>query len=303
MWLSTWGPWQDTVTEWWNRASAADLHHVSCLRIPQSLWYHIPGTVREDLRERVAWHQYHALHGVCQLRDQLTMPPRDPQVPPTPSTAVPAWYTKLRSRAVRPNPTDSVLRNQVGYTGPRERTWRRDGRASQETSHRRAERTWDRPQLYHTRSWAVNYLDQCLCLAAADPGAQHVASAMQHLAQPWFLHQRAVLGASLMVSYRDVLDDLVRQSRHWHSILRRARVWTTSADQHYQQHNRRVQLFSVMSQLWASERTAHWVGPPLPNRHCRTRPGILGQRPPPDMAPTKRRKLVTLEDLWAMAHT
>ena len=37
--------------------------------------------------------------------------------------------------------------------------------------------------------------------------------------------------------------------------------------------------------------------------HCRTRPGILGQRPPPDMAPTKRRKRVTLEDLWGMAHT
>ena len=56
---------------------------------------------------------------------------------------------------------------------------------------------------------------------------------MQYLAQPWFLHQRAVLGASLMDSYRNVLDDLVRQLRHWHSLLRRARVWTTSADQHY----------------------------------------------------------------------
>ena len=56
---------------------------------------------------------------------------------------------------------------------------------------------------------------------------------MQYLAQPWFLHQRAVLEASLMDSYRDVLDDPVRQSRHWHSLLRPARVWTTSADQHY----------------------------------------------------------------------
>ena len=30
---------------------------------------------------------------------------------------------------------------------------------------------------------------------------------------------------------------------------------------------------------------------------------ILGQHPPPDMAPTKRRKLVTLQDLRGMAHT
>ena len=77
---------------------------------------------------------------------------------------------------------------------------------------------------------------------------------MQYLAQPWFLHQRAVLSAPLRDSYRDVLDDLVRQSWHWHSLLRHARVWTTSVDRHYQRHNRRVELFSVMSQLWASER-------------------------------------------------
>ena len=130
---------------------------------------------------------------------------------------------------------------------------------------------------------------------------------MQYVAQPWFVHQRAVLGASLMDFYRDVLDDLVRQSRHWHSLLRRARVWTkvcdTSADQHYQRHNQRIHLSSVMSQLWVSERAAHRVESPLPKRQCRTKPGILGQRPPPDMAPAKRQKLVTLEDLWGMAHT
>ena len=129
---------------------------------------------------------------------------------------------------------------------------------------------------------------------------------MQYMAQPWFLHHRAVLGASLLDSYRDVLDDLVRQSRHWHSLLRRVDVWTTSTDRRYQRHNRRVELFSelfsVMSQLWAPESAAHWVEPPLPKRQCRTRPDIAGQCPPPDMAPGKRRKLVTLEDLWGLAH-
>ena len=178
MWLSTRGPWQDTVPKWWNRALAADLHHVSCLRI---LWDHIPRALQVDLRERVAWHQYHALHGVCQLLGQLTMPPRDPQVPPMPSTAVPAWYTKLRPQAVRPNPTDSVLRNQVGYTGPRERTSRRDGRASQEASHCRAVRTWDRPQPYQVVAGEISRpvpLSHCL-----RPG-HRVASAMQYLARP-----------------------------------------------------------------------------------------------------------------------
>ena len=54
MWLSMWGLWQDTVSEWLNRTLAADLHHVSCLHIPRSLWDHIPRALRVDLRERVA---------------------------------------------------------------------------------------------------------------------------------------------------------------------------------------------------------------------------------------------------------
>ena len=74
-----------------------------------------------------------------------------------------------------------------------------------------------------------------------------MASAMQYLAQPSFLHQHAVLGASLLDSYCDILDDLVRLSPHWHFLLRRARVWTTSADRHYERHKRRVELSSVMS--------------------------------------------------------
>ena len=48
---------------------------------------------------------------------------------------------------------------------------------------------------------------------AADRGGQQQAPALQSLAHRWFLHQRAVLGASPMDSYRDMQDDLVRQSR------------------------------------------------------------------------------------------
>ena len=44
----------DTVTEWWQRASAPDLHHVPRLPIPRSLWDHIAPALRVDLRERVA---------------------------------------------------------------------------------------------------------------------------------------------------------------------------------------------------------------------------------------------------------
>ena len=42
MWLATWGPWQEIMEAWWARATSADLHHVSCLRIPQSAWEFLP---------------------------------------------------------------------------------------------------------------------------------------------------------------------------------------------------------------------------------------------------------------------
>ena len=61
MCLATWGPWHGMVTKWWVRASAVDLHHVLCLRIPQS---HLPESQTLHFKERVVWHHYHALHGV-----------------------------------------------------------------------------------------------------------------------------------------------------------------------------------------------------------------------------------------------
>ena len=107
-------------TEWWTRASAADLYHVSYPRIPQSLWDHIPRALRPDLRAGVAWHQYHASHGVCHLRGQLTMPPtthkRRPHHPQQCQLG-----TQSYAHVVQPNPTDTILRKQVGHTGPWER--------------------------------------------------------------------------------------------------------------------------------------------------------------------------------------
>ena len=111
MWLNTWESWHDVMESSWTKATPADLHHVSCLRIPQSIWDFLPKRLRLDFRVRVAWHQYHVLHGVCRLRGQPTMPPRDPLAPPTRSTLVSAWYTKLRPRQMPPNPTDSALRD------------------------------------------------------------------------------------------------------------------------------------------------------------------------------------------------
>ena len=255
MWLSTWGPWQDAVTEWWNRASAADRYHVSCLRIPRSIWDHIPRALPVDLRERVAWHQYHALQGVCQVCRQFTMPPRNPQVPPTPSTTAPAWYTKLRPRAVMAKPHGLCPpQSSRVYRAPGENIAAGWPRLSRGISPQSNAHVGSAAVLLHqvVGSKISRPMPLCHCLRLG--GA---AGGLGDVARPFFVHQRAVLGASLLDTYRDVLDDLVRQSRHWHSLLRRARMWTTSAYRCYQQHNRRVELFSAMSQLWASERAVH----------------------------------------------
>ena len=283
MWLSTGGPWQALVTEWWNTASAADLHHVSCLHIPQSLWDHIPRAWRVDPRERVAWHQYHALHGGCQLRGQLTMPPARPtgaahavhsgggvvhRAAPTSRTTEPHGLCPPQSSRVYRGLGENIAAGWPRLSrGIPPQSGAHMGSAAI-VPHQIMGSEISRPvPLFHCRR--PRGTARSLGDAISVPALVYASV--------------AVLGASLLDSYRDVLDDLVRQSWHRHSLLRRARVWTTSADRHYQQHNRRVELFSVMSQLWASQRAAHRVKSPLPKRQCCTRPGILGQRPPPDI--------------------
>ena len=70
--------------------------------------------------------------------------------------------------------------------------------------------------------------------------------AMRYLAQPWFMYQQAAFSTRLIYTYRDSLDILARQSHQWYSLLRKVEVWTTSTSRHYQQHRRRLELFSVM---------------------------------------------------------
>ena len=101
--------------------------------------------------------------GIPSIRYRPSTPPTH-HAPPRPTGAAHAVHSgagmvhKVAPTSHTAAPKDSVVRNQVGYIGPRERTSRRDARASQEASHHTAVRTWDRPQSYHTRSWAVNYL-------------------------------------------------------------------------------------------------------------------------------------------------
>ena len=45
MWLSTWGPWQDTVTAWWNKESAPDLQRARYVprHVPKVRGAHVVG--------------------------------------------------------------------------------------------------------------------------------------------------------------------------------------------------------------------------------------------------------------------
>jgi hypothetical protein len=119
VWLSSWATWYHPAKGWLQQATDTDMEHISCLRVPTSLIEAIPTDLRSQLRERVAWHQYHMLLNTTVLRGILQMPPRDvlgnensmqPLVPP--------WFRKLQPKVVTPNPTPSRLHAQVGLPTP-----------------------------------------------------------------------------------------------------------------------------------------------------------------------------------------
>ena len=64
----------------------------------------------------MAWHQYHMLLGVTNLRRELSMPPRNKtDNPPLTPTAETPWFSKLKARRVTPNPTTKNLKEQCQY--------------------------------------------------------------------------------------------------------------------------------------------------------------------------------------------
>ena len=116
LWLSTWEDWRPHISTWLENVDETDLHHLGRLRIPSTLIDHIPAEEKHHLRWRVAWHHYHMLLGVTNLRRELSMPPRnETDDPPLTSTAETPWFSKLKARRVTPNPTTKNLKEQCQY--------------------------------------------------------------------------------------------------------------------------------------------------------------------------------------------
>ena len=107
----------------------------------------------------------------------------------------------------------------VRVFGPKNRAPRQGAGASQENSHRRAARTLDHPQSYHTRAWAAKYLEQCLCPTHVGPREPQASMALPYLAQPRFMYQQAILSARLTDNYRHSLDILGRQSHQQYEVI------------------------------------------------------------------------------------
>ena len=114
LWTTTWAMWSGLAQHWLTGAPDEDKDSIARLRIPTSFVQSIPRKLRGELRERVAWHQYHMLLGVTILRSTLPMPPRMDSTP-TLTTSASAWYGAIRYRKVTPNPTPYTLMTQVHY--------------------------------------------------------------------------------------------------------------------------------------------------------------------------------------------
>ena len=97
-------------------ARPEDLHHVGGLHVPQPFIDHILTEHMPTMQYLVAWHQYHMLMGVTQLRKNLTMPPRTMTegIDPVEKRETP-WYYKLNPHIVKPNPTIKKWWKQCFY--------------------------------------------------------------------------------------------------------------------------------------------------------------------------------------------
>ena len=105
LWVSSWGPWADAASSWWEGASPDDKHHTSCLRVPLSFVESLPPEFVPSLREHVAHHQYVMLLGARALQGSCRCP----------RTSVAAWYRNLGARHVKPKPLDKNLWEHVLY--------------------------------------------------------------------------------------------------------------------------------------------------------------------------------------------
>ena len=113
LWLSSWEEWRPHAAKWLDGAGPPNLHHIGCLRISQYFIDYIPAERMSQMRFRVAWHQYHMLIRITQLRQYLTMPPRTAAegMEPLGERETP-WFSKVKARRVTPNPTGKNLWEQ-----------------------------------------------------------------------------------------------------------------------------------------------------------------------------------------------
>ena len=139
LWLLSWSDWQPHALAWLNTADGSDLQHITCLRVPITLINAIPDSNKFQLRQRVAWHQYHMLLGVVKLRSVLPLPPC-PTSPagPTGITQPAPWYTKLQPKLVSPSPTPQRLHRQVGLPMPAPFSYKTHVKLSEAITKRRA---------------------------------------------------------------------------------------------------------------------------------------------------------------------
>ena len=101
-------------------ARPEDLHHVGGLHVPQSFIDHILTEHMPTMQYPVAWHQYHMLMEVTQLRKDLTMPPRTMTegIDPVEKRETP-WYYKLNPHSQAQSYHQEVVEAMLLYKRPR----------------------------------------------------------------------------------------------------------------------------------------------------------------------------------------
>ena len=266
------------------------MHHLGRLRIPSTLIDHIPAEEKHHLRWRVAWHQYHMLLGVTNLRRELSMPPRNEtdNPPPTHATETP-WFSKLKARRVTPNPTTKNLKEQYKVQYKVQRKKHKTAQTAPTHTHQqKAQALLARPLTHATKVETIKVLTSMPSTATAlhTQLERHLGHRVEDLP----IHNEVGHALSQTLEERRNLANTLLQNRKYaggmHRNLLRLMQCRTHEYTAYKHQVKRLYLTAVRGPC--PDRCHD--GRPKPYRVCTSEsPGLMGTRKPRNTFSSPRR--------------
>ena len=161
----------------------------------------------------MAWHQYHMLLGVTNLRRELTMPPCNETDNPPPTQATePPWFSKLKARRVTPNPTTKNPKEQCQYKVQKKK--RKTAQTAPTHMHQqKAQALLARPLTHATKVETIKVLTSMPSIATALH--TQLERHLGHRVEDLTIHKEVGHALSQTLEKRRILANTLLQNRHY----------------------------------------------------------------------------------------